>query len=202
MRNSLLDLLEVTKEDLNPDLQKYRLYCDMDGVLSNFRTQYDHLFGMTPDEAKEVLDEPRFWAKIHNHGAKYWATMPWTPNGNQLWNVISKYNPTLLTAPPRKENGKEMDPVTMQGKAEWAETHLEPQPKEIIFRPSKRKVEIAQRDVAQGLLPILIDDREDTIKAWNAAGGIGLHHPENGNPSEVIKKIQELYEGESIKEGV
>lgn len=199
---SLLDLFEVTREDLNPELKKYRLYCDMDGVLSDFRGQYDHLFGLNPDDAKSKFGEPGFWQKIHTHGARYWATMPWTPGGSMLWNAISEYKPTLLTAPPRKQNGKELDPVTMEGKKKWAKDHLSPQPEGIIFRSSKKKVEIAQRDVAEGLIPILIDDREDTIKAWNDAGGIGLHHPENGDPSKVIQKIKELYEGESTKERI
>lgn len=199
---SLLDLFEVTKEDLNPDLKKYRLYCDMDGVLSDFREQFDHLFGMTPDEAKDRFGAAGFWDKIHNQGKGFWATMPWTPGGQKLWSAISKYNPTLLTAPPREPGGYGLDPASMNGKKSWAKSHLSPAPAGVTFRSAKNKVTIAQRDVAEGLIPILIDDKESTIEAWNAAGGIAFHHPENGDPSPVIKKIKELYEGQSTEEGI
>ena len=64
------------------------------------------------------------------------------------------------------------------------------------------KKEIASQDVAKGLIPILIDDREDNIKGWEEAGGIGLHHPENGNPSNVISQIKKLYEGDKAQERV
>jgi hypothetical protein len=36
---------------------------------------------------------------------------------------------------------------------------------------------------------ILIDDRQDTIDAWNAGGGIGIHHTSAAN---TIKKLKEL----------
>jgi len=90
----------------------------------------------------------------------------------------------------------------MQGKTEWAESNLNLSASDIVFKKSKDKKLIAQQDVANGLIPILIDDREDNIAGWEAAGGVGILHPENGNPSEVIKKIKELYEGESTQEGV
>ncbi len=125
---SLLDLFEVTKEDLNPDLKKYRLYCDMDGVLSDFKEQFDHLFGMTPDEAKDKYGAAGFWDRVHSQGKGFWATMPWTPGGQKLWSAISKYNPTLLTAPPREPGGYGLDPASMNGKKSWAKSHLSPAP--------------------------------------------------------------------------
>jgi hypothetical protein len=36
---------------------------------------------------------------------------------------------------------------------------------------------------------ILIDDRKDTIDAWNAAGGIGIHHT---SAASTIEKLKEL----------
>ena len=203
MQKSLLDLFEVTKEDINPDLKKYRLYCDMDGVLCDFRTRFEDLFGKGPREVEADKGAPYFWAMIRNVGVKYWSRMPWTPGGQTLWNAIKVYEPKLLTAPPRKKGDfHALDPITMEGKTEWAATNLGLGASDILFKKSKDKKLIAQQDVANGLIPILIDDREDNIKGWESVGGLGLHHPENGNPSEVIKKIKELYEGESTEEGV
>jgi len=133
--------------------------------------------------------------------------MDWTPNGQELWNVISQHNPTLLTAPPRKQGDfSQLDPVTMEGKQEWADLNLNPSPAGIIFKSSKEKQQIAAEDVAAGLTPILIDDRDDIIKRWQAAGGIGLHVEKAGDPSKAIERIKKLYqiedEGESSEERI
>ena len=198
---SLLDLFEVTKEDLNPDLKKYRLYCDMDGVLCDFKGRFEMLFGKGPREIENEKGAPYFWAMIRNVGSKYWSRMPWTPGGQTLWNAIKVYDPAILTAPPRKKGDfQSFDPSAMEGKSEWVKTNLGDYP--VLFKRSKDKKDIAAQDVANGLIPILIDDRESNISGWEAAGGIGLHHPENGSPSEVIKKLKELYEGQSTEERV
>ena len=198
---SLLDLFEVTKEDLNPDLKKYRLYCDMDGVLCDFRGRFEMLFGKGPREIENEKGAPYFWAMIRNVGSKYWSRMPWTPGGQTLWNAIKVYDPAILTAPPRKKGDfQSFDSSAMEGKSEWVKTNLGDYP--VLFKRSKDKKDIAAQDVANGLIPILIDDRESNISGWEAAGGIGLHHPENGSPSEVIKKLKELYEGQSTEERV
>jgi len=198
---TLLDLFGVTEEELNPDLKKLRLYCDMDGVLCDFKNRFEHLFGKGPREIEAEKGMPYFWAMIRNVGSKYWSRMPWTPGGRTLWNAIKNYDPVILTAPPRKKGDfSSFDPSAMEGKSEWVNSNLGQYP--VIFKRSKDKKDIAAQDVANGLIPILIDDREDNITGWNAAGGIGIHHPENGNPSEVIKKIKELYEGESTEERI
>lgn len=198
---SLLDLFEVTREDMNPDLKKYRLYCDMDGVLCDFKGRFEDLFGKGPREIENEKGAPYFWAMIRNVGAKYWSRMPWTPGGKTLWSAIKGYEPSLLTAPPRKKGEfGSFDPSAMEGKSEWVKTHLGSYP--VLFKSSKDKKEIAAQDVANGLIPILIDDREDNISGWEAVGGLGLHHPENGDPSKVISKLKELYEGQSTEERV
>lgn len=202
MQKSLLDLFEITNEDLNPDIKKYRLYCDMDGVLCDFKGRFEHLFGKGPREVEQEKSPAYFWAMIRNVGAKYWARMPWTPGGKQLWSAIKGYEPMILTAPPKAKDFKDFEPTATEGKESWVETNLNLPANRVIFRSSKKKQELAEQDVAKGLIPILIDDREDTIARWEAAGGIGLHHPENGSPSEVIKKLKELYEGQSSEERV
>ena len=202
MKESLLDLLEVTKEELNPEIKKYRLYCDLDGVLCDFKGRFEHLFGKGPREVEQEKSAAYFWAMIRNVGAKYWARMPWTPGGQVLWSAIKVHNPMVLTAPPRSKDFQSFEPTALEGKEAWVVENLSISANRVIFRSSKKKQEIAEQDVAKGLIPILIDDREDTIARWNQAGGIGVHHPENGDPSEVIKKIKELYERDSTEERV
>lgn len=200
----LADLLLFEEEH---DVQKLRLYCDMDGVLCNFDQRFEDLFGKTPQEIEAEKGTGYFWGMIHRVGKKYWSRMDWTPNGQKLWNAISGYKPTLLTAPPRKQGDfNQLDPVTMEGKQEWADTHLSPSPAGIIFKSTKSKHEIAREDVAAGLTPIIIDDRQDVIDWWKEAGGIGLKVPKNGDPSDAIERLKKLYqvedEGESAQAGI
>lgn len=206
MQSSLLDLLEVTKEELHPELTKYRLYCDMDGVLCDFREQYDHLFGMTPDQAKERFGRAGFWSRIHNHGSGFWATMPRTPSGLTLWNSIKQHNPKLLTAPPIDKSTGELDEPSKEGKASWAGKHLGISLSDIIFRVAEDKHLEAKKDVANGFIPILIDDKKSTIDSWNDAGGIGIYHPENTKSIDpILERLRKLYKedgGESTKERV
>ena len=200
----LADLLLFEEEH---DVSKLRLYCDMDGVLCNFDQRFDDLFGKQPSEVESEKGTPYFWGMIHRVGKKFWARMDWTPGGQELWNTISEHKPTLLTAPPKKQGDfSQLDPVTMEGKQEWADAHLSPAPAGIIFKASKDKQQVAQQDVANGLTPILIDDRRDIIERWQATGGIGLHIEKNGNPDRVIERIKKLYEvkdeGESSEERI
>ena len=63
-----------------------RIYCDLDGTLSDFAKQIENVTGgsidkwaASPYDSKwsPVLDTPRFW-----------ETLPWTSDGRRLWNFI------------------------------------------------------------------------------------------------------------------
>lgn len=207
---TLADLL-LTEEEQNPT-KKFKLYCDMDGVLCDFDQRFmdmlkdkgyggkhyrsEELEGITsPSEFEAKFGKEEFWKFIDEIcGVKFWSEMEWTPGGQQLWNAISTFKPTLLTAPSRNM-------ISRIGKRSWAKSHLSPSPEGIIFKYSMYKQEQAAADVSSGLEPILIDDRRDIIDRWQDAGGIGIHHPKNGDPSQVIKRIQKLY-GQSPEEGI
>jgi superoxide dismutase, Fe-Mn family len=198
MQKSLLDLFEVTKEDMNPELKKYRLYCDMDGVLCDFKYRFEYLFGKGPREIEAEKGAPYFWGMIRRVGAKFWSGMPWTPSGRQLWSAIKGYDPKLLTAPPRAyRDFSNFEPTAVEGKTQWAGQNLGLDSSDVIFKRSKDKQEIALKDVSQGFIPILIDDRRDNISNWVAAGGIGIHHPENTSDiSPILERLRKLYKEE------
>ena len=207
---TLADLL-LTENEQNPT-GKFKLYCDMDGVLCNFDEQFinklnDKEFGgkhyrseelkgiSTPNDFEVKFGKEEFWKFIDEIcGKEFWSEMEWTPGGSQLWGVIGNLNTTLLTSPSRTM-------ISRIGKRSWAKSHLTPSPEGIIFKYSLNKQEQAISDVAKGLEPILIDDRRDIIDRWQDAGGIGIHHPKNGDPSQVIARIRKLY-GESTQEGI
>ena len=74
-----------------------------------------------------------------------------------------------------------MNPVSRLGKRKWRDSNL-PGVK-IKMASAKNKANYSKRNA------ILIDDRQDTIDAWNAGGGIGIHHT---SAASTIKKLKEL----------
>jgi len=97
----LTDLYRQLKEEEQAaQTSQYKIYCDMDGVLCDFDRRFEQFGGMGPKEYESKYGNKKFWELINNKvGAQFWAKMPWMPQGKQLWDYISKYNPILLSAP-------------------------------------------------------------------------------------------------------
>lgn len=187
MKYSLRTLFEVDKILEGSQKRKPKkvpiktvLYCDMDGVLCDFQSRFEHLTGLHPREYEAKYGKNNFWKFIDETvGEVFWSEMDWTPSGKKLWEFIGKYSPSLLTSPSRNE-------VSRTGKQKWVTKNLSPTPK-IYFRYSQEKKELATP------ITILIDDRKDIIDSWKKTGGIGIHHPENTrNISPIIEKLKEL----------
>lgn len=193
-------LAELLKDEGQTE-QTYTLYCDMDGVLCDFDSRflevlrevgkkYYSIKGITSArDFEDKYGKEEFWKFIDTTvGVRFWVGMEWTPSGAKLWNFIKKYNPTLLTSPSRNNNSR-------LGKRLWVKNHIAGTP--VVFKYSKVKQDMATPTA------ILIDDRQDTIERWNAAGGIGIYHPTNThNIDKVIQQIIKVYEGESSEEGI
>jgi hypothetical protein len=156
--------------------QQYTIYCDMDGVLTDFDKQFEALSnGISPTEYKNREGNEGFWELIDGGGVGFWVGMPWMPNGKQLWEYIAKYNPIILSAPSKQNESR-------LGKRLWVRNNIKPKPK-LILASAYSKPNYSKRN------KILIDDRPDTIDAWNAKGGIGILFK---STSQVIQKLQEL----------
>jgi len=61
-------------------IHNYRLFCDMDGVLTDFDLQFSRISGITPvfrnTSAEKKLGSDKFWSIIDNAGVKFWSDMP------------------------------------------------------------------------------------------------------------------------------
>ena len=160
-----------------PTLQ-YKIYCDMDGVLTDFEKRFEHFTGMKPKQYEELNGTPAFWNLIDVEiGVKFWVGMDWMPQGKQLWDFISPYKPDLLTSPSRDNNSR-------LGKNLWVRNQLNPKPK-VIFAYSKDKQRYANEK------SILIDDKKSNINEWASKGGIAIRC-KDGNVNHVIEKLKEL----------
>ena len=166
-------------EDIEPS--KYILYCDMDGVLCDFDKRFRDLTssknrpsGMSPKEYKTKYSTNSFWKIIDRAGSKFWADMPWMPDGETLYEYIKPNLFALLSAPS-------FDVSSEEGKQEWVDKNT-PGTK-LILSPSAEKSTYSKEN------SILIDDLKSTIDEWNTKGGIGILHT---SAASTIEKLKEL----------
>ena len=178
MNTSIVDLLEAYPIPEIKEKPPYKLYCDMDGVLTNFEARFEHYSGMHPQEYEKKYGLPAFWELIDiKIGVKFWIGMDFMPQGRELWDFIKPYQPDLLTSPSRDNNSR-------LGKNLWVKNNLSPKPK-VIFSYSKDKQRFANEN------SILIDDKKSNINEWTSRGGIAIRC-KNGDVNHVIEKLKEL----------
>ena len=71
------------------ELPPYKIYCDMDGVLTDFEKRFDQFTGMNPQEYESKFGTEQFWHLIDNKiGVRFWVGMDWMPQGQRLWDFI------------------------------------------------------------------------------------------------------------------
>ena len=168
----MLKLLELIKEYI----YKYDIYCDMDGVLTDFNKQLETFTGIKDGETYEKQKGTEaFWSAIGKGGIKYWSEMPWMKDGKTLWNYIKHKNTKILSAPARTI------PESPVGKHMWVKKNLGSA--ELILRRAREKQEFAKKNA------ILIDDMDKNIKQWKASGGIGILHK---SAASTIKQLKDL----------
>ena len=153
------------------------LYCDMDGVLTDFEGAVEDFGRGTFKQIADREEESWIWAKISKIGYRFWRDMNWIANGKELWNEIKIYQPIILTAVPRSgfQNCK-------IGKNIWIDKNLGKDVKrEIVFRKDKQNFANSKS--------ILIDDMKKNIDEWRTASGIGILHISN---EKTLRKLKIL----------
>ena len=96
------------------------------------------------------------------------------PDGETYWNYISKYSPIFLSSPSKSETSR-------IGKRMWVKDN-HPDTKLVLAQAYNKKNYADENS-------ILIDDREDTIGRWNAAGGTGIVYKSIGQVLNDLKKL-------------
>jgi hypothetical protein len=192
---NLSDLL-LEESDFIP---KYQLYCDMDGVLTDFETRFVTLLQQEgpkyyskatiaqvtrPKHFEKLEGQEEFWKFIDQYiGLEFWSEMPWMPNGRQLWDFIQPYGPKLLTSPSRDDSSR-------LGKKLWVKDHLIPAP-QVIFRFGDAKSDFANEN------SILIDDKPSNLAAFASKGGISIEC-KDGDVQSVINNLKKLGYGREL----
>jgi len=192
---NLVDLL-LEESDFIP---KYQIYCDMDGVLTDFETRFVTLLQQEgpkyyskatiaqvtrPKHFDKLEGTEEFWKFIDQYiGLEFWSQMEWMPNGRQLWDFIQPYGPKILTSPSE-------DNTSRLGKRLWVKENLVPAP-EVLFRFGDAKSDFANENT------ILIDDKPSNLAAFAGKGGIALE-VKDGEIQSVINALRELGYGREL----
>jgi len=150
------------------------VYLDIDGVLADFRRGVCEEFNRKPDPEDGWL----FWENWHGVTTKdvdavcdrtFWLNLYWTKDGWDIYTAIrSKFdNIYLLTTPmPNDES--------WTGKAQWVEIWLPELYRRLIVTPAPKHL-LAKPDT------LLIDDKDENIAEFIAAGGHGILVPRPWN---------------------
>jgi len=164
----------IKLKELLEDINQYKIYIDMDGVLTNFDKSFMILSnGIPPNEYENKYGSKEFWNKIDAEGINYWTEMEWMPNAKKLWQFIRPYNPNVLSAPSK-------NPLCIKGKRIWCTNELK-MSTNVIIDKNKQKYATPSS--------ILIDDLSKNINAWKAAGGIGILHTSPEKTISILKNI-------------
>ena len=156
-------------------LTKYKIFSDMDGVLTDFEGRFkNYSDDVQPSDFEKKYGKDKFWELIDSKGVAYWVGMPWMEDGKQYWDYIKDYNPELLSSPSRSETSR-------LGKRLWVRNNM-PGVK-LTLAQSFNKKNYAEPN------HILIDDRLSNIEQWRAAGGIGILHTSSDETITQLKKL-------------
>ena len=152
------------------------IYCDMDGVLADFRKFTDNLIqGNFSDENWNKLPVDTF------------AQLDPMPDASELWSFISQYEPYILTAYPKLKRG-DISKQAPEDKRKWMKQHFGVSPNRVftVLRQDKRRF---AKDGRDGRPNLLIDDHEGNIVEFKRAGFIGILHR---NARDTIKQLKAL----------
>ena len=101
----------ITHFDLAEQSSLPTIYCDMDGVLCDFRGAIENMFKLKSKNPSEPgpmqmagFSDSADWFNAPNTRGKwqpiqdykmFWPSMDWTKDGRTLWRFIQKYNPHI-----------------------------------------------------------------------------------------------------------
>ena len=157
-----------------------RIYCDMDGVLCDFKKHAEKVTGVSIAKWS-TLSKAEKWGPI-KEDRYFWSTMPWMAGGKQLWNFISMFKPHILSAYVEES----FDPHCIPGKSHWARSNLGIAPGRVNL---VKRVQKQQYAMVAGQPAILIDDYPKNTIQFTRKGGIGIHHTSTSNTIKELKKL-------------
>ena len=154
------------------------IFCDMDGVLTDFMNGVNKYTGSLEQDAIE-----KFLLSDFGTSKKWWVSLDPMPDAMKLWKYISKYEVQILSACPFICKD---DKTVIAGKKAWVKKHLKPSPSKVNIVQRKDKKTFAAPN------HILIDDHIKNTRDFESAGGVGKVHT---SAIKTIKQLKSLVSG-------
>jgi hypothetical protein len=156
-----------------------KLYLDMDGVLCNFEKRFTDLYGKDALGARDRKNFTTNWPNFIMNGN--FENLEWFPGGKELLHFIqyaTDWEVEILSS----SGGEKFHSEVAAQKVVWLCNKGIPY-KANIVPGRKHKTAYATPET------ILIDDTEDIIVNFNAAGGVGILHKDI---NETLAKLRTL----------
>lgn len=161
----------------------HRLFCDMDGVLTDFDKAYlkQSPPGIPP------MGKPLDPAIVGEES--FWADMDWAPGGEELWRFILPLTPTILTANPSYKGDSSTEEAVKipceAGKRKWVLKHIGGATKVVVRRDKAS-------EIIPGKVCVLIDDMDHNLKSWKDAGGTPVMHVRTATTLDQLLSLVEV----------
>lgn len=169
-----------------------KIFCDIDGVLTDFPRAYNERFGLKIPLGK--FNEEEFPLAVGKDARQidaeldfdFWAKLPWMPHGQKflyyLEQIFGSKHICLLSFPSYSPDGP-------MGKIAWVKRELPAYEMRLLLAMDKRFC--ASPDA------ILFDDKPRNVEEFRAAGGraILVPAPWNGQPcvaSDMLEFMQDV----------
>lgn len=154
----------------------YKLFLDLDGVLADFDAGVQAITGHSPEE----LRPQQMWPRLARADGFY-EHLSWMEDGPFLWARCRTLEPTVLTGLPR---GTWAEPQ----KRAWCARELGTEVP-VITCMSRDKARHGRAASEDGVIPILVDDRDRIRESWEAMGGVFVHHLSAARSLEELASI-------------
>ena len=99
-------VLMSEEEVVSSPPMEYKIFSDMDGVITDFNNRYKKYAGMMPAEYEKKFGKDKFWELADAEGVAFWVGMPWMDDGKKYWDYIKDYDVELLSSPSRSETSR------------------------------------------------------------------------------------------------
>ena len=150
------------------------LFVDLDGVVCDFDSGYEAMFGVRPDKVADNVD----WEAVRRT-PNFYLNLPPMPDMFDLWDYIEPYKPIILTGIPSSV------PEAADNKTAWVRRVLGPSVQVRACLSKEKCLHCNPGDV-------LIDDWVRYRHLWELAGGRWITHVSAKQTIIELNKIDHL----------